>query len=305
MKLKLKYLSLLLLLAINSLNAKMPSLEEIENKEEYKLIIDYRKNTCPFIDENTNYKTQNYCFHIVNRLYELTDNEIFLYSIAEHYFKGYGVIQNLKKGLELMEKLANSDHEDAIQAQSTLGIYYGADYREDDPRFAVKDSIKEEYWTKKAAENGDPLSQYFYARILLKSKGQFNDAIHWYKKAAENGSLEAKDKLGVLFSEGYPVGLSRDHIYKLLHEAAEQNYQPVFQELYFLYTEDGDCEKAKFWYNKFINSDFFKKVQAGVDPDTAIIEIFMEQEKKKYIEEVKKEIEEIEKQSIKKAKNKD
>lgn len=300
MKLKLKYLSLLLLLAINSLNAKIPSLEEIENKEEYKLIIDYRKNTCPFIDENTNYKTQNYCFHIVNRLYELTDNEIFLYSIAKHYFKGYGVTQNLKKGLELMEKLANSDHENAIQAQSTLGIYYGADYKEDDPRFAVKDPIKEEYWTKKAAENGDPLSQYFYARILLKSKGQFNDAIFWYKKAADNGSVEAKNKLGELFNERYSMPIEKKQIYQFLKEAAEQNYEPAFQELYLLYYQDGDCEKAKFWYNKFINSDYFKKFQAGIDPDTAIIEIFMEQEKKKYVEKVRKEIEEIEKQSIKK-----
>ena len=292
---------LFLLLATSYSDAKFPSLEEIEANEEYRLKMDYQKKTCIFVDENTDYATKNYCFHILNRLYELTENKGYLYHIAKHYYHGYGVIQNLKKGLEFMEKLANSDHEYAIQAQSTLGIYYGTD---DSPK-TVKDLIKAEYWTKKAAENGDPFSQYRYARILLKNKGQFNDAIHWYKKAAENGSVEAKDKLGVLFSEGYPVGLSRDQIYKLLHEAAEQNYQPVFQELYFLYREDGDCKKAKFWYNKFINSDFFKKVQAGIDPDTAIIEIFMEQEKKKYIEEVKKEIEEIEKQSIKKAKNND
>ena len=302
MKFKInKYLLLTnLFLVVASLNARVPALEKIAAKEEYKLIIDYRKKTCPYIDESTDFATKNQCFHIVNRLYKLTKDKRFLYDIADHYFDGYGVTQNLKRGLKLMEELANLDHKDSIYAQSTLGIYYGADYDSGDIRSSVKDPVKGEYWTKKAADNGDTLSQYRYARILLKNKEKFNDAIHWYKKAADNGSLEAKDKLGILFNEGYPVQLSRDQIYKLLHEAAEKNYEPVFQELYFLYTEDGNCEKAKFWYDKFINSDFFKKVQAGVDPDNAIIEIFKEQKKKAYIEEVNKEMEEIENQSNKK-----
>ena len=295
-----KYLLLFLILALNSLKARVPTLEEIASNEEYRLIIDYRKMACPFIDENTNFATKNHCFHIVNKLYELTGDKGFLYDIGEHYFKGHGVTQNLKRGLKLMEELANLDHKDSIYAQATLGIYYDSDYDAGDIRSSIKDPIKGEYWTKKAAENGDPFSQYRYARILLENKGQLNDAMHWYKKAAENGSLEAKDKLGILFNEGYDVQLSRKEVYKLLHEAAEQNYEPVFQELYFLYSEDGNCEKARFWYNKFINSDFFKKVQAGMDADEAIIEIFKEQKKKAYMEEVKKEMEEIKQQSTKK-----
>ena len=292
-------LLVILFLTIENVNARVPTLEEIAANEEYRLKMNYNKKTCLFVDEDMDFATKKQCFHIVNRLYEITKDKRFLYDIAEHYFDGYGVNQNLKKGLKLMKELANSSHEYSIQAQATLGIYYGAD---DTPK-AVKDLIKGEYWTKKAAENGDALSQYRYARILLKNKGKFNDAIHWYKKAADNGSVRAKDKLGVLFNEGCPVQLSRDEIYKLLHEAAEQNYEPVFQELYFLYAEDGNCEKTRFWYNKFINSEFFKKVQAGMDPDDAIIEVFKEQKKKAYIEEVNKEMEEIEKQSNKKQKN--
>ena len=294
-----KYLLVALFLVANILEAKVPTLEEIESNEENRLIMDYRKKTCPFIDEDTDFATKNQCFHIVNRLYELSKDKGFLYDIAEHYFKGYGVTQNLKKGLKFMEELANLDHKDSIYAQATLGIYYGAD---DTPK-AVKDLIKGEYWTKKAAENGDALSQYRYAMILLKNKGKFNDAIHWYKKAADNGSVRAKTKLGVLFNEGCSVQLSRDEICKLLLEAIEQNHEPAFQELYLLYYNEGNYKEARFWYDKFINSDYFKKVQAGMDPDDAIIEVFKEQKKKAYIEEVNKEMEEIEKQSNKKQKN--
>jgi TPR repeat protein len=292
-------LIVILFLTIDNVNARVPTLEEIAANEEYRLKMDYNKKTCLFVDEDTDFTTKKQCFNIVNRLYEITKDKRFLYDIAEHYFDGYGVNQNLKKGLKLMKELANSSHEYSIQAQATLGIYYGAD---DTPK-AVKDLIKGEYWTKKAAENGDALSQYRYARILLKNKGKFNDAIHWYKKAADNGSVRAKTKLGALFNEGCPVQLSRDEICKLLLEAVEQNHEPAFQELYLLYYNEGNYKEARFWYDKFINSDYFKKVQAGMDPDDAIIEVFKEQKKKAYIEEVNKEMEEIEKQSNKKQKN--
>lgn len=295
MKSKINQIFLLivyLLIKNNIANAEITSPEAVTTKEEYRLMIDYRKKTCPFIDKNTDYGTKNDCFHIANRLYELTQNKAFLYSIAEHYFKGYGVTQNYKRGLKLMEELANSNHEYAIKAQAALGIYYGAD---DSPKL-VKNPIKADYWTKKAAENEDSFSQCRYATILLKNKKKFNDAIYWYKKAAFNESLDAKYKLGVLFNEGYSVQVSKEQIYKFLYEAAAEDYAPAFEELCLLYKKDGDFERAKFWYNKFVGSDFYKKVEAGMDPVDAIIEIFKEKKKKAYMEEVKKEMEKIEKQ---------
>ncbi len=80
MKLKLdKYLLLFLLLATSCSDAKFPSLEEIEANEEYRLKMDYQKKTCLFVDENTDDATKNYCFHILNRLYELTEDKGYLY----------------------------------------------------------------------------------------------------------------------------------------------------------------------------------------------------------------------------------
>jgi len=162
----------------------------------------------------------------------------------------------------------------------------------------VLDKVKEEYWVKIAAENGSSLSQYTYAS-LFKDRGKINDAVYWYKKAAANGSIMAKYKLASLFRKGYSMQINRKKAYELLHEAAGQDFALAFHELSFFYDEDGDNEKTQFWHAKFVNSDFFKKVQSGMHPDDALVEVFNEQKKKEYIAEVQKEMEEIEKQSSK------
>ena len=168
-----------------------------------------------------------------------------------------------------------------------LGIYYGSEDSQ------VKDEAKEEYWYKKAAYNGSVLSQYHYAR-LLKNKGIIKEAMYWYKKAAYNGNLDAKCKISNLLRKGFQVEINRTEAYKLLHEAAKQNFAPAFQELSFYYKEDGNNEKSNYWYCKFINSDVFKKIVSGMDPADALNQVYFEQKKKEYILEVQKEMEQIE-----------
>ena len=283
----IKYFLISFIFFISSSNAIAYNDDEEEinqNSEEYKLIKEYRKITCAFIDKNTDYKIQKRCFDIARKVFELTENKTFLAILADHYFKGFGVTKDINKGLKFYEEVANSDFNLARSAQDMLGIYYGA---EDSP---VKDEFKEEYWLKKAALNGSAFSQYYYAK-LLKNQGKVKESVHWYKKAAYNGNLDAKYKLVNLLREGYPVGIDRKEAYKLLHEAAEQDFAPAFQELSFYYKEDGNNEQSNYWCRKFINSDVFKKIKSGTDPDDALNQVYFEQKKKEYVKEVQKEME--------------
>lgn len=254
-----------------------------QNSEEYQLIKEYRETTCAFIDKNTDHKTQVRCFDIAKKLFELTEDKTFLAILADHYLKGFGVAKNMYKGLKFYEEVANSDSNVALEAQGILGIYYGAEDSQ------VKDEVKEEYWFKKAALNGSDFSQYHYAR-LLKDQGKIKEAIYWYKKAAYNGNLDAKYRLAYLLREGYPVEMDRKEAYKLLHEAAEQDFVPAFQELSFYYKEDGNKEKSNYWCCKLVNSDVFKKARSGMNPDLAMDQVYLEKKKKEYIKEVKKEM---------------
>lgn len=262
--------------------------EEIKpNSEEYKLIKEYRETNCAFVNKNTNYKIQTRCFEISKTLFELTQNKAFLVSLAYHYVHGFGVAKDVSKGLKFYEEIANSDSKGALEAQDHLGVCYGA---EDSP---VKDEVKEKYWVKKAALNGSAFSQYHYAR-LLKNQGKTKESVYWYKKSASNGYLLAKYKLANFFRNGYPVAINRRQAYKLLNDAAKQDYALAFQELSFFYKEDGNKEQSNYWYCKFINSDLFKRVQSGIDPDDALNQVYFEQKKKEYILEVQKEMEQIE-----------
>jgi TPR repeat protein len=287
------YITLVVVIAV-TVSKFIPQSEESQQKKGQALVDSYRNNKCMIIDENTNYITQKKCFRIRTQMYELTGSMDALAAMARYHLHGYGVKKDFAKGLQLMEKVANSGYERAVLAQAALGIYYGA---EDSP---VKNPAKEEYWVKKAADNGNADSQYRYARIL-RERGEFNEAIIWYKKAAHNGSLFAKDKLGELFNKGYSVQMNRKQIYQLLHEAAEANHEPAFQELYLLYAADGDCEKARFWHSKLTNSTFFKKMETGMyTEEEAIAKMHKAQIKQKFMEELRAEREEKKKKDTKK-----
>ncbi len=285
----IKYFLIIFVFFISNSNAiTFTNDKEIDpNTKEYKLIREYRKTTCAFIDKNTDYKIQKRCFEMTKKLFKLTENKTFLTILARQYVHGIGVAKDFNKGLKLYEEVARSDFKDAVEAQDFLGVYYGA---ADNP---VKDKLKEEYWLKKAAFNGSDFSQYHYAG-LLKNQGKAKEALYWLKKAAYNGNLEAKCTLAILVRTGGQAEINRTEAYKLLHEAAEQDFAPAFQELSFYYKEDDNKERSNYWHHKFINSDVFKKIASGMDPLLAINQVYFEQKKKKYIE-AQKEMEQIEK----------
>jgi TPR repeat protein len=196
-------------------------------------------------------------------LFKIPGNKKNLWFLADHYLEGIGVKQDVVKGLKLFEEIANSGCDVAVDAQYTLGIYYGA---EDS---SVRNLHKAEYWLKKASINGELDAQCDYA-ILLENQGKKEESLYWYKNAAKNNNLGAKYWLANFVRKGDDVGISREEAYKMLHSIAEQNFAPAFKELFMMYWQDGNKEKAKYWYCKFIHTDFFKNLHEGMEPNKAI-----------------------------------
>jgi TPR repeat protein len=57
----------------------------------------------------------------------------------------------------------------------------------------LEHSVKELYWLKKAAKNGNPDAQYELGRKLINS--DMTQAIYWYTKAAQSGHVKARAEI--------------------------------------------------------------------------------------------------------------
>jgi hypothetical protein len=248
--------------------------DSTENKRSL-LMEKYYDIKCDFLDKNSDLFMQKKCFAIAKQLFKIPGNKKNSWFVASHYLKGIGIKQDVIKGLKLFEEIANSDCDVAVDAQYMLGIYYGA---EDS---GVKNLDKAEYWLKKASLNGDSNAQCYYA-ILLSNQGMKEESLYWYKNAAKNHNPRAQYWLAHLISKGDDVGINRKEIYKMLHSSAEKNFALAFQELAIMYWQDGNNEKAKYWYCKFINTDFFKNVQKGMSPNKALTKDMLDDIKKQH-----------------------
>jgi len=71
-----------------------------------------------------------------------------------------------------------------------------------------KDEVQAAAWYKKAAELGDPLSQYNLAVMFENGRGVARDytaAMDWYSRAADNGHAGAMYNLGAMYYRGQGV----------------------------------------------------------------------------------------------------
>ena len=252
---------------------------------ECKLVKEYHNNECAIIREYDNIEIQKKCFGLAEQLAQISDNKEFLFGLADHYVNGIGVTKDLEKGLRLYEEIANLQLPISVTAQSQLGIYYVA---EDS---SVRDLNKAEYWLKKAPINNDPVAQCDYA-MLLKIQNKHKESWHWYKKAAANDSPRAKYKLANLVIKGYKIGITRKEAYKLLLSAVDQGYTPAFYSLAIMYKEDGNKKNADYWACKFMNTELYKNLRLGLDPEEAWNKAKFSEKKEKYLAEVRKEKEE-------------
>ena len=112
-------------------------------------------------------------------------------------------------------------------------------------------------WHRKAAEEGNAVSQYFLGLWYAEGRGVRQDdgeAVTWFRKAAEQGIAEAHFYLGLMYSEGRGVPQDYVEAVGLWRKAAEQGDAEAQFKLGLLYTKghgvpQDDAEAAK-WYRK-------------------------------------------------------
>lgn len=88
---------------------------------------------------------------------------------------------NLDKAFDLLNSAAERDHPEAM---ANLGVYY----------YQLENEAKAFYWINKAAQAGNPHSQYHLALLLesgLGCKVNLEESLVWLHEAAEQGQLDA------------------------------------------------------------------------------------------------------------------
>ncbi len=104
-------------------------------------------------------------------------------ALAMCYLGGYGVPQDLERGLDLIAEV-NKPGLDTEEARKTILLF---------------------------AEAGSPMVQYVVAQLYLRDglfKQDYDEAFRWMKLASDGGSEEAQAALGLMYYEG--AGTEKD-----------------------------------------------------------------------------------------------
>ena len=144
------------------------------------------------------------------------------FTLGVCYFSGIGTSVDQKKGIRLMEQVAEQCHK-----EETLAQYYNVF----DPKQAVK-------WRTKAAEKGDAEAQFNLAVCYDNGKGVLQDdkqAVYWYTKAAEQGDADAQYNLGNSYSNGEGVLQDYKQAVYWYTKAAEQGHAEAQNNLCLSY----------------------------------------------------------------------
>ena len=201
------------------------------------------------------------------------------YRLARMYLDGGKVGADHAIACEWMKRAAEGRH---IQAQveyadmlfdgvgteqdvAAAVFYYqtAADRGSNDARAKIAMLMQEENDDRKetlnffkgSAEKGDPLSEYRYADLLLKTAWNNDDrknALDWFLKAGDGGHVESKYQAAMMYRDGVGAAADIDSCIRLFREAAEAGHYwapMALAELFFAgtRTEKNDAEAFK-WY---------------------------------------------------------
>lgn len=133
------------------------------------------------------------------------------------------------------------------------------------------------------AEEGDPLSQYYIARMYHFGEGRKEDidkAIKWYGRSAEAGAAPAQYRLGRIYDveDGYK---DTDRAIDWYLKAAEGGNVDAMHSLGYVYAENGELKHAFRWKKKAADSgsaaaqfdvglQYEKGVGTAINPDQAL-----------------------------------
>jgi len=162
---------------------------------------------------------------------------------ADMLFDGIGTEQDPSAALFYYQAAADRGNVDARMKVSTLIADENSD------RTEIRKLFKE------IAERGNPLNEYRYADLLLKTAWNEEDreeALEWFLKAADKGNINSKFQAAVMYRDGVGVQTDTERSVKMLREAADSGHnsaQIVLAELLLrgVKTEKDESESFK-WY---------------------------------------------------------
>jgi TPR repeat protein len=170
-------------------------------------------------------------------------------NLATMYRLGQGVKANLPEAVKWYSYAAKNGDPYAMNALGNM--YLTGEGVEKNTTLAVK-------YFAFAANSGLPLAQVSLARLYEsgepdKSKGP-SDAALLYAKAAKQGNLEAADRLGFYYANGYGIPRDADEAISWYQAAGDMNYAPSILALAQMF-EEGKITQQ----NKSRALDLYKK----------------------------------------------
>ena len=91
-----------------------------------------------------------------------------------------------------------------------------------------QDYVKSTYWYKKAANQGDAISQYSLGYAYLEGQGvrqDYSKAIYWFKKSSDQNVPQAQFDLGRIYSQGLGVRQSQSQAKEWYGKACDNGGQ--------------------------------------------------------------------------------
>lgn len=107
----------------------------------------------------------------------------------------------------------------------------------------AKDEVEAASWFKKAAEFGNPLGSFYFARWLTK-QGLHDQAFPLYRSAAAAGYLPAIFRTGYSLARGKGVKSNVEQAYLALKTAASHGHMFALRELA---VQDWNGNRGEFW----------------------------------------------------------
>ncbi len=219
------------------------------------------------------------------------DNPYAQISLGFLYYNGQGVEQDMEKGKELFQSVAdtgvvegyyglasaakneedietalghyNKVVEDGTEPLYIAGAMYGLGHMYRNGEGVEQDYAKAIEWYTKAADLGQTTAMNNLGHLYLDGKGVEKDgtkAVEWYTKAADSGNTSAMYNIGYMYVKGEAVEQDGEKAIEWYTKAVDLGNAVAMNDLGYMYAYgegvEQDSTKAVEWYTKAADLDY-------------------------------------------------
>ena len=213
------------------------------------------------------------------------DNPYAQISLGFLYYNGQGVEQDMEKGKELFQSVADTGvvegyyglasaakneedietalgHYNKVVEDGTEPLYIAGAMGNLGYMYANGEGVEQDYakaieWYTKAADSGNTTAMYNIGYMYMYGEGVEQDgtkAIEWYTKAADLGDSDAMYNLGYMYYTGEGVEQDGEKAVEWFTKAADLGNADAMYNLGYMYEAgegvEQDSTKAVEWYTK-------------------------------------------------------